>query len=120
MPNQVVLVKLYDRRFTNESDQNLVTTDSPQRWRNTSPPDVSEQSMVTFFVVNSGPNPAKVFLQISPDGINWVNESSEQIVETGGIVVLVPMIFLRYTTVCYLSAQQNQPTALTIGYQAQI
>ncbi|EPY6471154.1 DUF6385 domain-containing protein [Clostridium sporogenes] len=88
----------------------------------TPPFETIQQSLVTFFVKNTGSNNAKVKLQISPKenevDYGYTDDSVVTVdVGPGEIVTLVPMIFSRYVRIAYKSASG---TDLEIIAQMQI
>ena len=95
-PNKVFLI---GRRFT-EVSYNVMTSESYQC---TEEINTSQQSMVTFFVANSGDKDAVVKLQISPNNSIYMDDGIEVIVKGGQLRALVPMIFAKYTHLCYKS-----------------
>lgn len=77
----------------------------------------SQYSTVTFFIVNSGEHDVAVKLQISPDNSKFVDDSSMIVVKAGEMKVLIPMIFAKYTHLCYKSVGEGD-TNLEIIIQA--
>ncbi|WP_125154899.1 DUF6385 domain-containing protein [Clostridium rectalis] len=81
-----------------------------------------QQSMVTFFVKNTGLNSANVKLQISPKqnevDYGYTDDSvTIKNVAPGEIVTIVPMIFSRYVRMAYKS---DLGTSLEIIVQSHI
>jgi hypothetical protein len=107
--NKVLLV---GRRFT-EVSYNVMTSESYQC---TEEINTSQQSLATFFVANNGSNDAVVKLQISPNNTIYMDDGIEVIVKSGQLKALVPMIFAKYTHLCYKSLNENS-TSLEIIIQ---
>lgn len=79
--------------------------------------DVSQQTMATFFVKNTGSNPATVKLIISPDDVYYTDDGGEVAVPVGYMIPLQTSIYSRYARVAYKSAAAGNPTTLLITFQ---
>lgn len=108
-------VNLVGRRFT-ELSYNVETT---SEFQYTEAINTSQQSLVTFFVTNTGAGDAVVKLQISPNNLVYVDDGIEIVVQPGELKALVPMIFAKYTHLGYKSASAGNGT-LEITVQASI
>ena len=78
----------------------------------------SQQSQATFFVINTGLNPAFVMIEFGPNDIDYV--ASDMIFEVlpGKIIATVPMLFAKYTRLIYKSKNPSQDTELKIIFQS--
>ncbi len=82
--------------------------------------DVSENSMVTYVVTNTGgANSATVKLQISADGSTWIDDASETTVSLGATVAIVPRVFAQFARLAYRSTSAGLSTTLTVLTQIQ-
>ncbi len=100
----------------------IVEPDLPTRYKvgYSKPVDVSMVRNYTFLIHNTGPNPAAVQLEISPDGEVWGSYGAmPYIVEPGGKRVFVPEVFLRYARFKYRSWRQGHDTLISIWFQGQ-
>ncbi|VBB09798.1 Hypothetical protein LUCI_5096 [Lucifera butyrica] len=74
---------------------------------------------VSFYVGNtSATNFAEVSVQISPDGVNWVDLGGTTVAGNGQ-AVLTPSSFLQYARVAFQSSTPGFPATLVIIFQAQ-
>lgn len=105
-------VYLVGRRFS-EVSYSVMTSES---YLCTEEINTSQQSLVTFFVANNGKQDAVVKLQISPNNTMYMDDGLEVIVKSGELKALVPMIFAKYTHLCYKSLHENS-TSLEITVQ---
>lgn len=81
--------------------------------------DVLKLSTYTYCVLNMGATEAKVRLQMSPDGINFIGEEmADYSIEPGKLRVLNYNSFVRYVRVAYWTEDGNN-TPLRIFFQAQ-
>ncbi|MCY6482741.1 DUF6385 domain-containing protein [Clostridium aestuarii] len=115
-PTPASNVNLVGRYFTEIS---LPTVPTSSTFQCTSGFDTSRQSTVTFFIENIGGHDAEVKLQISPDNSKYIDDSSSITIPAGEMKALVPMIFAKYTHVCYKSSGSNS-TNLKITMQAHV
>ncbi len=110
------LFSLYGR-LKHSDTQTVVTSDS---YAGGNVYNTSEMSMYTFFIKNNGMNPAKVKLQISPDGQNWLDGSESVVVLSGEMKALVPYIYAHYSRLSYKSLNNGEQTNITIWYQSHV
>lgn len=111
-----VLVSLNDRRFA--KTKAVYTTSDAVNF--TTMDDSSVYSMLTYFVNNTGTNPALIQLQISPgDGV-WLNDGDAIVVQPGEAMALVPFIYSQYTRLSYKNVNPGSPTTLTVWFEAQV
>lgn len=82
----------------------------------TMPKDVSEVSVYSYAVHNTGTEGVSVQLQISPDGAIWTTDDLEREILPGALAVFTPNCFLRYVRLIYRSQFSNP---LMIWFQAQ-
>ncbi len=72
----------------------------------------------SYLVVNTGANPALVFLQVGPDGVNfWENQTAITTVNPGTVVSLVPDVIAKFARVGYQSQPASPNTTLQIYLQ---
>ncbi len=81
--------------------------------------DVSQRSLMTFAVKNTGANPAELQLQLSPDNVVWADDGILEMVASGKMIFFTPRFFLSYMRVLFRSANVAQPTNLEIWLQGQ-
>lgn len=80
--------------------------------------DISQLSLYSFFVINQGQSDALIQVQISPDGINWLDDGPQIRVAPNNSQVLTANYFLRYIRLSCISAS-HKATNLKIYFQAQ-
>lgn len=78
----------------------------------------SEQSQVTFFIINTGQNPASIMLEISPNDIDYAVDNTVFEVLPGKTIAIVPRIFAKYTRLIYQSKNPLHRTSLNIIFQS--
>lgn len=106
-------IKLYSHK-----ESNLITTNT---WSSCIPQDMSKCQNMTYLIINHGPNPVTFNVELSPDKRVWVEDNSQEYtLEPNAYYVYVPNVFLKWIKVAYRSGIIDQPTRLTIYYQAQI
>lgn len=79
----------------------------------------SLQSTVIFLVKNLGINTIIVHLQVSPDGIDFIDEPFTVLIGMNEIKYLVPSIFSKFTRVVVKNVNANEISRVKIWYQAQ-
>jgi hypothetical protein len=72
-----------------------------------------QQFNYTYFIINNGINSALVSLQVSPDGLNWITETS-QVITPGVMLPFVPNVIAKYARLTYQSSIPNHCTFLDI------
>lgn len=110
------LMASFTKTFTEETITILIT---PNVFTGSKAQNVSVQSVYSYFIKNDGTNAAEVKIQISPDDMNWVDDSGITTINSDELKVLVPSKFLKYVRVAFKSSTANQSTSLTIIFQAQ-
>lgn len=85
------------------------------RWQ-----DTAAFSAFTYFALNTGPNPAAVFLQISPDAETPLDEPPVVTVEPGAVEAVVPRKYGFYARLAFRSLLAGRGTSLRIWFQAQV
>ena len=78
--------------------------------------DVAALSRFSFAICNLGTESAHVQAELSPDGIHWTVEGEQREVDSGKLVIISPVVFLRYTRLSYGT---EGLTTLRIWVQAQ-
>lgn len=109
----LVQIKMSGRKYV----QSIETVTSSIFFVPTLPRDVSELSVYSYAVHNSGLEGAIVQLQISPDGVIWAEDDVECEIVSGALAVFTPNRFLRYVRLIYRS---EFPNLLKIWFQAQV
>lgn len=79
----------------------------------------SLNSTVTFLVKNIGINTITAHVQVSPDGINYIDEPFQPLIGTTEIKCLVPSIFLKFTRIAVKNVIPNETSRVKIWHQAQ-
>lgn len=79
----------------------------------------SLKSTVIFLVENLGTNIITAHLQVSPDGINFIDEPFKVLIEMNEIKYLVPCIFSKFTRVAVKNINSVETSTVKIWYQAQ-
>lgn len=68
----------------------------------------------TYYVINTGKQSARIALELSPDGINWMQDVPPQIVEPGAMITMIPGVITRFACLTFQSAIPDQHTVLNI------
>ncbi|SDF43686.1 DUF6385 domain-containing protein [Sporomusa acidovorans] len=71
----------------------------------------------SYTISNFGTNPALVRLQVSADGLYWLEQSALNILAPSKTVALAPDTITRYARVAFCSLNANQNTTLSICTQ---
>ena len=71
----------------------------------------------TYIIVNTGTAPAIAYLQSSPDSLHWGLESAVKTINPGQTEKCVPDFIVKYSRLCYQSADATQSTTLQIHIQ---
>lgn len=71
----------------------------------------------SYFAVNTGPNAAKVYLQISPNNTNWENQSAIITLLPEAMISFVSNVIAKYARLGYQSQERGHSTTLTIYTQ---
>jgi hypothetical protein len=82
--------------------------------------EIAKSRTVSFFVKNLGPTSIEVVLQISPDGINFIDNPQMVTLPAQEITALTPYMFARYIKI---GVKNNDPCTCTdvkVWYQAQM
>ncbi|MDI6603881.1 MAG: DNRLRE domain-containing protein [Thermoanaerobacteraceae bacterium] len=111
-----ILVSLNDRRFA--KTKTTYTTYDMMNFTNVN--SSSAYSMMTYFVNNTGANPALLQLQISPGDDVWLNDGDSIVIQPGETKALVPFIYSQYTRLSYKNTNPGNSTTITVWYEAQV
>lgn len=84
-------------------------------WINT-----SSYSMYTFFVCNTGRNPASVSVQLSPDGNAVYNEEGVLNIAPGAVEAIVPRKYGFYSRLAFKPFFTGREISLQVWFQAQV
>lgn len=108
----------YNHTFT---DETLLTDGATTNvYQYIAQQEISDMSSYAFFIKNSGvANSAKLQVQLSPNGTDWVNDSSEIELAHTTNTILNANKFLKYIRVGYKSAVDDASTTLTVIFQGQ-
>ena len=109
----LVRIKMSGRKYV----QSAETVTASNVFVSSMPKDVSEVSVYSYGVHNSGTEVVLVQLQISPDGAIWTADDLEREILPGTLEVYTPNHFLRYVRLIYRS---QVPNPLMVWFQAQI
>jgi len=108
----LVQVKMSGRKYL-QSVESVISSNVSVA---TMPKDVSEVSVFSYAVHNTGTVGVVVQLQISPDGAIWTADDLEREILPGALAVFTPNRFLRYVRLIYRS---QSPNPLIVWLQAQ-
>ncbi|KAJ51365.1 hypothetical protein BD780_000664 [Clostridium tetanomorphum] len=92
-------VFIYERRFENMTDT-VITSPSEQA---TAAINISNISEYTIFIRNIGDNPIKVSLDVSPDGSNFLPDTTDEPLAVGELGLITPKYFTNYIRLRYSS-----------------
>lgn len=81
--------------------------------------DTSLTKTVTYFIENLGENSVAANLQISPNGVNFIEDSGSKIIKNNETAILIPYVFAKYTRVRVKTIEKNEKSKIKIWYQAQ-
>lgn len=82
--------------------------------------DISTVSRVTYFISNTGTNPAVVNIQLSADNVRWDTATGDIVVAAGETVSLIVDRLSHYSRIAYRSATAGLPTTLIITLDTQV
>lgn len=74
---------------------------------------------VTYFVENLGIDKIKAHLQVSPDGVTFINEPAQIFLDMNEMKFLVPCIFSKFTRVAVKNINCTETSKVKIWYLAQ-
>ncbi|MDF2613700.1 MAG: hypothetical protein K0S71_1486 [Clostridia bacterium] len=113
-----VLQVNYTHTFT---DQTLLTdAATTNAYQYVIQQDISDMSTYAFFIKNSGAtNGAKLQVQLSPNGTDWVNDSDEITLAHSTNTILTANKFLKFIRIGYKSAVDDASTTVTVIFQGQ-
>lgn len=104
--------------FTNETLLTGSTTTNVYQY--TTQQEISTMSTYMFFVKNAGStNDALIKVQLSPNGTDWVDDSTEFTVGHDTSAIQTANKFLRYIRIAYKSKVDDASTTLDIIFQGQ-
>jgi len=79
----------------------------------------SLKNTVVFLVKNIGNNTLTAHLQVSPDGINFIDEPFTALIGMNEIKYLIPCMFSKFTRVAVKDINSIETSCVRIWYQAQ-
>ncbi|MEN6568164.1 MAG: DNRLRE domain-containing protein [Veillonellales bacterium] len=71
----------------------------------------------SYLVMNSGESPAIAYLQISPDGEQWLTQTETARIQPKQLHTFTAIYIAKFSRLCYTSAAPGQSTALTVYVQ---
>ncbi|WP_225442917.1 DUF6385 domain-containing protein [Paenibacillus lycopersici] len=80
--------------------------------------DTANKSVYSYSVVNKGSEPVVAQVEIGPNGEDYLVDV-EEIVPDGGMAVVVPVKFQRYTRLLVKSLIEGRPTEVKVYFQSQ-
>lgn len=80
--------------------------------------DVSQYDKYTYFVKNKGSDNCEIVLQISIDGLEWIDDSIMFTISQGETITIIPMIYSKYARIAYRAIDSN--ASLDIRLQCQV
>lgn len=104
------------RSFTEQS----VSMQTEDEYRHSPGFNTSQQSNATFFIKNTGAFPAEVYIEISPNNMDFIPDGPVYEVAPGDIAALVPRLFSKYTHIACRSKHPGTSTSLQITMQGQV
>lgn len=81
--------------------------------------DTSLTKTVTYFIENLGESSVTANLQISPDGVNFVEDKGVKVIKKNEVVVLIPYVFAKFTRLRVKNINNNEISRVRIWYQGQ-
>lgn len=106
------------RVFSSSTETELITSDS---YSYSQVYDVSQTTNYTVFVKNTGDyNYCDAILQISPNSIDWINDSKLYSIMPGEIASIVPRMFSQYARLAYKSSTHGSSTTIDVCAQLQV
>ncbi len=100
-----------ERVFTLEIDAGTVYTPAV---------DISQARTVTFFIRNCSCTAIQAALQVSPDGLDWMDERQCVAVPPEGLTAITPYLFARYIRAGVSSFDLNAGGTARVWFQAQL
>ncbi|RKP47368.1 hypothetical protein D7Z26_24050 [Cohnella endophytica] len=82
------------------------------------PVDVSRKSVYSFGIVNRGDKAVVAHIEISPDNAHYASDT-EETVQGGETLALVPMRFLRFARISVRTVEPGQTSLVDVYFQAQ-
>ncbi len=100
------------------TEKTFMSLDSQDQVQSIPAQNVSRQTNLSYAIVNRSENPVNIFLEISPNDIDYVLDSE---ITVSGLTTqaLTPLRFLRYAKISYQSAKCDHPAVFDVYYQAQ-
>ncbi|AZN38663.1 DUF6385 domain-containing protein [Paenibacillus albus] len=113
------VTSISQKSFVEQSNSSLPTADAYTALNAVT---TSVLGTYSFFVYNRGPgtNKADARVEISADGTNWYTDVDTSTgIAVGGVDVLVPQRFLKYTRLAYKSAAAGNATTVDVFFNGQ-
>jgi hypothetical protein len=111
-------VQVSGRVFRSSEEVSLLSYDS---YSFSKAHDVSQSINYTYFVKNTGKaNSCDVIMQVSPDSIDWINDSKLYTIPPDSLIGIIPKTFSKYARIAYKSTQPGSSTNINITLQMQI
>ncbi len=110
-------IQISNVSFKDEIETSLITTNN---FNSSSYHNVSQMKNYSWFVKNTGiDNTAKIVHKISPNLIDWINDSKEYIAKPNEMICIIPKIYCKYSKLEYKSEIPSATTSLDIYFQGQ-
>lgn len=81
--------------------------------------DISQARTVTFFIKNCSCSTIEAALQISPDGLDWLDDKQKVAVPPDGLAAITPYLFARHIRAGISSVDPKASGKVRVWYQAQ-
>lgn len=69
---------------------------------------VKDARTITVFIMNTGPGPVTAYLEISPNGVNFMEDPQRLELPPGAMGALTPYLFSKYLRVAATGALQGR------------
>lgn len=106
-------------KVINQFDEKYFCINSRNKVLCTDPIKISDFRNATFFVKNNGISNIYIYVEISPDGINFVKDLDEKLVSGQTSSIFVVARFLKYTRLKIVNENLNTETNINIWFQGQ-
>ncbi|SHJ76549.1 DNRLRE domain-containing protein [Paramaledivibacter caminithermalis] len=81
--------------------------------------DTSLTKTITYFIQNLGENSITADLQISPDGINFIEDNKIAMIRKNETIRLIPYVFAKFIRVRVKNINKDETSRVRIWFQAQ-
>ena len=99
---------------------NIATNNTANTYQTTTELDISLLESYCFFVKNTGTsNSATLKVQLSPNAIDWVDDSPDTLLPASTSTIITANKFLKYIRILYKSTVSGKPTSISVIFQGQ-